>query len=389
MVGKRTRWILLVVVLLVAGAVGGGVVWSRHASPAPTDVAIVNADTGPIGARIVAALRGGGAHAWTEVEPGAANTAHYAAVVTLPADLSSSLGTLASARPHRAQVSVDSNRNADPNMVNDAVGEVTRRIGAAGVDATLAAVANARGSVQQVAFTTQLLGAGVQAAANASGQFSGGADQMLGFLNTAKDGAGQLTAGIAQLNQALGAATDQANSLAGALDATGLTIGQVDTSATQLSTGLDQIVPLLRGLPFAGDPRLADIIGKLDALRGVAGQAGSQLSGFAQLTGSGTDPNTPVSTLLRDAAKRLNAAGAQLNQGAELAKQVPQLADQGAGQLQGAIAALTGGVQQLQQIVGNLNTQAGKALNDLPVRSSNQQSAIANALSDPVDVVRK
>ncbi|MBF6171629.1 YhgE/Pip domain-containing protein [Nocardia blacklockiae] len=388
MIAKRTRWFALAGVLVVAGGVTGGLLWLRESTAAPTAVAIVNTDTGTTGAKIVKGLRDGGIREWTVAEPGGASTADYAAVITLPGDLSSSLATLTSTQPHRAQVTVDTNAHADANLVNDAVNEVTRRISAAGVDQTLAAVGTARGSVQQVALTSQLLGAGVQQAADASGQFTGGADEMLGFLNTAKDGAVQLNAGIAQLNSTLGAATAQAEGLASALDATGLTIGQISSTADTLSTGLNQTLPLLRALPFANDPRLADIIGKLDALQGVAGQAGAQLSGFAQLTGSNTDPNTPVSTLLRDAANRLSDAGAQLNQGAELAKQVPLLADQGASQLTGAIAALTGGVQQLQQIVANLNTQAGNALNALPAHSGNQQSAIATNISDPVEIVR-
>ncbi|WP_280381838.1 YhgE/Pip domain-containing protein [Nocardia wallacei] len=363
MVAKRTRWILVVAVLLIAGAATGGALWLRQSAAAPTAVAIVNTDTGPTGAKIVKGLQDGGIHDWTVAEPDQLSTDDYAAVVTLPADLSSSLATLASAKPQRAQVTVDTSAHADANLVNDAVNEVTRRISAAGVDQTLAAVTTARGTVQQVAFTTQLLGAGVQAAADASGQFTGGADEMLGFLNTAKDGAGQLTAGIDQLNSTLGAATAQADSLANALDATGVTIGQVSGSADALSTGLNEVLPALRALPFAGDPRLADIIGKMDALQGISGQVGSQLAGFAELTGSSTDPNTPVSALLRDAAARLSQGAAQLNQGAQLAQQVPQLADRGAAQLTGAIQALTGGVQQLQQIVANLNTQTGQPRN--------------------------
>ncbi|MBF6334194.1 YhgE/Pip domain-containing protein [Nocardia transvalensis] len=389
MTGKRARWILLVVAVVALGAIGGGLVWWLRPESAPTGIALVNNDTGPTGAKVVKALQAGGGHDWQAVQASDADTSEYAAVITLPADLSSSVGSLATAQPHRAQVTVATNKHADANLVNDAVNQVTQRISAAGVDETLAAITTARGSVQQVAFTTQMLGAGVQMAGQASDRFGGGAGQMLGFLNTAKNGASQLTSGIGQLNDALTAATSQANSLASALDATGVTIGQVNQSATAVTTGLDQVLPLLRSLPFAGDPRLADVIGKLDALRGISGQASSQLSGFAQLTGSSTDPNTPVGTLLRDAANRLTAAGAQLNQGAELAKQVPQIADQGASQLTAAMQALTGGVAQLQQIVSNLTTQTGKALNALPARSSNQQSAIATNLSNPVDVVRR
>ncbi|MCM6773051.1 hypothetical protein NDR87_04635 [Nocardia sp. CDC159] len=389
MTGKRARWILLLSAVVAVGAIAGGLALWLRPGPAPTAIALVNSDTGPTGAKVVEALRADGAHEWQAVRPEEADASRYAAVITLPADLSTSVGSLATPQPRRTQVTVATNRDADPNLVNDAVNQVTRRISAAGMDDTLAAVASARGSMQQAAFTTQLLGAGVRLAADASNQFGGGADQMLGFLNTAKSGAGQLTSGIGQLNDALAAATTQANGLAGTLDATGVTIGQINDTAHALTAGLDQVLPLLRALPFAGDPRLADAIAKLDALHGISSQAGAQLAGFAQLTGSSTDPATPVGTLLRDAAGRLSAAGAQLNQGAELARQVPQLADQGAAQLTAAMSALTGGVAQLQQIVANLNTQTGKALTALPAHSSTQQTVIATNLSNPVDIVRE
>ncbi|MFF0493076.1 hypothetical protein ACFYTQ_28960 [Nocardia sp. NPDC004068] len=389
MTGKRARWILFVTAVVAVGALAGGLVWWLRPAAAPTALALVNDDTGPTGARVVQALRADGTHEWHAVRAADASTDRYAAVVTLPADLSSSVDSLATARPHRARLTVATNRDADPNLVNDAVNQVTQRIGAAGVDGALAAMSSARGSMQQAAFTTQLLGAGVNLAADASAQFGGGAQQMLGFLDTAKSGASQLTSGIGQLNDALTAATAQANSLAATLDATGLTLGQIDATANTVTTGLDQVLPLLRALPFASDPRLADAIAKLDALHGVSSQAGTQLAGFAQLTGSGTDPGTPVGTLLRDAAARLSAAGAQLNQGAALAAQVPQLADQGASQLTGALAALSGGVTQLQQIVANLSAQTGKALDALPAHSGSAQTAIATNLSNPVDVVRE
>lgn len=375
------------VVLVVAAVAGGVALWLRPGD-APTRIALVNTDAGPTGARIAKALQDDHSQQWVTAQPGA-STADYAAVITLPADLSGSIATLATATPHRAQVTVAANRHADTHLVDDAVGEVTRRVGAAGVDEMLAAIATARGSVQQAAFTTQLLGAGVQAAAGASGEFSAGADQMLGFLDTAKSGAGELTAGIGQLDSALTAVRSTASSLAGALDASGLTLGQVTTSAGQLGTGLDQAVTLLRGLPFAADPQLADVIGKLDALRGVANQAAGQLQGFAQLAGSSTDPDTPLATLLRDAVARLDDAGKLLNTGAGMAQQIPQLADQGSAALVSAISQLTGGVQQLQQIVGNLNTQTGKALTTLPGHTSSQQSAIAESLTDPVEIVRR
>ncbi|RMI29670.1 YhgE/Pip domain-containing protein [Nocardia stercoris] len=389
MFANRTRvGVLALIVLLVLGGVGGGIYyWVRKAS-APTGLAIVNSDTGPTGAKIVKALTDAHNHPWTAVKPGEASTSDYAAVITLPADLSTSLGTLASTKPKKAKLTVDTNRDADTRVVDDAVDEVTKRISAAGVDTALAVIALARGDVQQVQFTAQLLNAGVQAAAGASTEFSGGAQQMLDFLATAKDGAGSLTSGIDQLNGALAAATKQAGSLADTLDQTGVTIGQITSSSAQLTSGLDVVLPLLHALPFANDPAVTDIITKLEALRGVSSGLGKQLTDFANLTGTSSDPNTSVGQLLRDASAKLGTAGDQLNQGASLAKQIPALADQGSQQISGALGALSSGVTQLQQIVNNLNTQTGAALNALPARSDSTASAIANTISDPVDVVR-
>ncbi|WP_067840269.1 hypothetical protein [Nocardia lijiangensis] len=390
MIGHRGRWALLAIGIVTAGAIGGALTACAGPGSAPSGIALVNADTGPTGARIVQALEQNGAgYEWTMAKPGEANADDYAAVITLPADLTESMGTLAGPQPQRAIVTVAAHDNADGDLVNGAVQAVTHRIGATGVDAALAAVAQARSQLTGVQFTAQLLSAGVNAAASGADQFSAGADQLLGFLEFAKEGSAQLTSAIAMLNDTVDGAAVQANQLAEALDSTGITIAQVQQTAGTVSTGLDQILPLLRALPFANDPALADIIGKLDALRAVSGQAGSQLEGLDLLVGGAVDPNTDLGTLLRTVVGRLQSASAQLNEGAELAEGLPQLAEQGGAQLVDAISQLTGGVTQLQQIVTNLNTQTGKAMDALPMRSTTQQSAIALALTDPVEIVRE
>ncbi|MCP2279964.1 putative membrane protein [Nocardia amikacinitolerans] len=390
MIGHRARWALLAIGIVTAGAIGGGVTACAGSGSAPSGIALVNTDTGPTGARIVQALEQDGAgYEWTMAKPGEANTDDYAAVITLPADLTESMGTLAGPVPQRAIVTVAANDDADGDLVNGAIQAVTHRIGATGVDAALAAVAQARSQLTGVQFTAQLLGAGVNAAASGADQFSAGADQLLGFLDFAKQGSAQLTSAIAMLNETVDGAAVQANQLAEALDSTGITIAQVQQTAGTVRSGLDQILPLLRALPFANDPALADIIGKLEALRAVSGQAGTQLDGLDLLVGGAVDPNTDLGALLRTVVGRLQSASAQLNEGAKLAEGLPQLAEQGGAQLVDAIGQLTGGVTQLQQIVTNLNTQTAKAMDALPVRSTTQQSAIALALTDPVEIVRE
>lgn len=385
MLGKRTRWVLLV--LLLAAAVTAGAVTLLRLTPAPTGVALINGDTGPMGARIAKGLQDSGTREWEVVEE--ASTADYAAVIVLPTDLSAAITSLATDKPQRAQVTVSTHDKADANLVNDAVNEVTRRISAAGLDTVFAAMNSARGSVTQVALTTQLLNAGVGAAADGAAQFGSGADDMLAFLEQAKSGAGQLTSAIATLNATVTAATTQANQLAAALDTTGVTVGQVTLASSQLSGGINTIVPLLQGLPFAGDPQLANIITQLQGLQTISNEAATQLNGVGDLVGTVVTPETSLGQLLRDAATRLSAASAQLNQGASLAASIPQLADEGSAQLVGALTALTSGVTQLQAVTKTLGNQANQALTALPQRGVPQQSVIATALTDPVDIVRK
>ncbi len=385
MIDNRARLLCLTTVLVLAG----GVAACAGKDSTPTEIALVNADSGPTGERVAKAVQDAGGYEWTVTKPGEIDTADYAAVITLPADLTASMATLATPEPKRAKITVTTHDGADPDMVNGAVDAVTHRIGASGVDAALAAVSQARNQMTSVQFTAQLLSAGVNAAADGAGQFSGGAQEMLGFLDYAKQGAGQLTSAIELLNQTVDGAAKQANQLADALGATGVTIAGVQSSAAAMGSGLDQILPLLKALPFAGDPQVAEIITKLEALRGVSTQAGTQLDGLSELTGAAVDPNTDLGTLLRTVVARLNSARDQLTQGAELAKGLPTLAEEGGAQLVSAIEQLTGGVGALQNIVGNLNTQTAKALEALPPRGQSQQSALALALTDPVEVVRE
>ncbi|MFI9506119.1 hypothetical protein [Nocardia sp. NPDC052566] len=389
MTAKRTRWGLLAV-LVTVGTIAAGIVACGRSADVPSGIALVNADKGPTGARVIKALQEAGGYEWAEAKPGEADIDDYAAVITLPADLTDSMTTLATAEPRRAKVSVATHKGADKDLVNGAVTEVSHRIGATGVDAALTAVAQARSQMSSVQFTAQLLNVGVQAAASGADQFSSGADQLLGFLNFAKEGSAQLTSAIAMLNSTVSGAAAQANQLADALGTTGITIAQVSQTAGAVSGGLDQILPLLRGLPFAGDPTVADIITKLEALRNVSGQAGAQLTGVGELVGGAVDPNTDLGTLLRTFVDRLVGASAQLQQGAKLAEGLPALADQGGAQLISAISQLTAGVTQLQSIVSNLSTQTDKALATLPPsRGPASQAALAMALTDPVEIVRE
>ncbi|WP_028476137.1 membrane protein [Nocardia sp. CNY236] len=387
MIGKRTRWTLLAIVLVTTTTVGGAIALRTEPGPVPTEIALVDTDSGPTGSQVVASLQAAGGYEWTVTAPNAANVEDYAAVIVLPTDLTESLGTLASTQPKRAEVIVRTHDEVDADHVAGAVTEVRRHIGAVGVDAALAAATHARSQMSQIQFTAQLLGMGVDAAAAGAEQFSSGAAQLLDFLDFAKEGSAQLSSAIAMLNSTVDGAAAQAHQLADALDSTDITIAQVEQTADTVSGGLDEILPLLHATPFADDPILVDVIAKLEALRAVSDQAGSQLTELGSLVGGAVDPDTDLGTVLRTVVDRLTSASAQLSEGAKLAEDLPQLAEQGGAQLVDAIGQLTDGVGQLQKVVANLTTQTDKAVAALPQRTGAQQSKLALALTDPVEII--
>src|SRR5690606_6868905 len=136
-----------------------------RSSAAPSGIALVNADSGPTGERVVQAVQQVGGYEWATVAPGEADGGDYAAVITLPADLTESMGTLVGAQPRRAGVTVAADCAADDEVVDGAVAVVRQRIGAVGVEAALSATAAARTQMTSVQFSAQLLNAGVNAAA--------------------------------------------------------------------------------------------------------------------------------------------------------------------------------------------------------------------------------
>lgn len=150
----------------------GGFAACARSSAAPTGIALVNADSGPTGERVVQAVQEVGEYEWTVLAAGEADVDDYAAVITLPADLTESMGTLAGPQPRRAQVTVATHAGADGELVDGAISTVTQRIGAVGVEAALSATAAARTEMTSVQFSAQLLNAGVNAAAAGADQFS-------------------------------------------------------------------------------------------------------------------------------------------------------------------------------------------------------------------------
>ncbi|WP_328393169.1 hypothetical protein [Nocardia sp. NBC_00416] len=376
------------IALVLAGAVTAGATAYFRPSVAPTGIALVNADTGPTGEQVVEAVRKAGGYDWKAVPAEAADTTAYAAVITLPADLTDAMATLGGAEPRRARLTVDIHRDADADTVEGAIATVTDRISAAGIAAALAATAQARTAISSAQFTAQMLGAGVNAATAGAAEFDAGSAQLIELLDNAENGVAQLTSSIDALRSTIAGAAGQAGQLATALDGTGITVDQVRQSSAAMTAGLDEILPLLRGLPFADDARVADTVTKLQAVRDVSAQASTQLNGLADLSGVPIDPGTDLGALLRGMAERLNTVAGQLDRGADLAAEIPGRAQEGGTQLLAAADLIETGIAQLQQLTTNLGTRIGEAAAAVPPRGPAQQSALAQALSNPVDIVR-
>ncbi|HLS77014.1 MAG TPA: hypothetical protein VK083_09520 [Nocardia sp.] len=382
----RTRWVIPVASVMVTGTASA----CAASGPPPTAIALVDADTGPTGARVADSLRrDGGGYDWRFVTAEEAAAGTYAAVITLPGDLTDSVGSLAGPRPRRAEVSVLTGDRADRQLVDGATTLLTRRISATGVDAALDAAAQARTRLGGVRFTTQLLGASVDAAAAGAAEFEAGAQQMIDLLGKAEAGAGELTASVEALDAAVATAAERAGQLADALDATGLTVAGIEESARTVGARLDAVAPALRALPFADDPALAGIIAELDQLRALSEPLAGLPADLGELADVPVTADTGLGDLLRALARRLGEASAQLTEAAEMAAGLPRLAQEGSAGLIEAVDQLSEGVGRLRTVVGSLDAQTGQALAALPMRGGDQQAAVAAALTDPVEIVRR
>ncbi len=374
------------VVLIGAAA---GVTACTRVSTAPTGIALVNTDTGPTGDRVLESVQQAGGYDWHILSAEPAHTGGYAAVITLPADLTDAMTTLAGNSPRRARITVEMHDNAENATVEGAITTVTRQIGAAGITTALEATARARTHISSAQFTAQLLGTGLDAAVAGTEQFSVGSEQLPALVEITELGVAQLSSAIDSLTSTLDGVAEQAEQLGTALDTTEITLGDARQAAAATTTGLDRILPVLRGLPGADTAPIADITAKLQAVRDVSGQVTTQLDAPAGQLGTVTDPDAGLGTTLHDLGGRLTSISDQLDRGKALAEDIPGRADEGVAQLLGATELLESGIGRLQHMVSLLGTHTTEAAAAIAPAGAAQQAALARALSDPVEVIRE
>ncbi|NKY59134.1 YhgE/Pip domain-containing protein [Nocardia flavorosea] len=387
MIRTHARTASVSLVLLI-GAAAGVTAYTR-VSAAPTGIALVNADTGPTGARVLESVQQTGGYDWHILPAEAAVAGDYAAVITLPADLTDAMTTLAGHSPRRARLTVEIHDDAENATVEGAITTVSRQIGAAGITTALEATAHARTHISSAQFTAQLLGTGLDATVVGTEQFAAGTEQLLDLVEVAETGVAQLSSAIDSLTSMLDDVAEQAGQLATALDTTEITLSDARQAADATTTGLDRILPVLHALPGADAAPIADIIAKLQAVRDVSGQVATQLDDPAGQFGTGTDPDAGLGTTLHDLAGRLTSISDQLDQGSALAGDIPGRADEGVAQLLDAAELLESGIGRLQHMVSLLGTQTAEASAASAPAGPAHQAALAQALVDPVEVVRE
>jgi putative membrane protein len=231
----------------------------------------------------------------------------------------------------------------------------------------------------------QKLSTGASKVSMGASQANDGAQKLSAGATSVASGADDLSAGLATLDAgtaALPASTtalaDGAAQTEAGVKAIFAAYGVPDAVSGQVIDGLDQV--------SAGTAQLAN------AAPVLAAGAHSAATGAATLA-SGTESVATGAAQLAAKSPALASGAAQVAAGAsELAAKTPDLAS-GAAQLASGASNAAAGAQKLADGTSDLSTGATKlsdalddAQNDIPDQSASEQAAIADAVSDPVDV---
>ena len=372
-------------VVFVAMGVSGGVIVDQSRGAAPAMIAVVNSDTGRLGAKIIENLQLKSGY-WVDTTSSDVATGAFAATITLPANLTASLESIATRDSGPVQLSIDVDERADARLVAEATNTLEDQVRVAGIRESLATVRVARDLIGQASLTTRVLLAGIEDAVDTSRQFKGDASRMLASLHSVQSRATEVGEQVSRLDNSAEQLGSSMQRLITVLDDTGLTVGQVLDGAAKVSSGLGEVLPILRSSPFAADPAVSAAIDKLSGLREIASQTSDQLDGAAQISGTVLTPDTPVSVLMRDGMKSLSSARRELNDSANFAKQVPGMVDAGTTRLMDAQRQFDSGLGKMHTVLGNLDELTRRALAALP-QQGDELNRFAAFIDAPVELV--
>ncbi|MGH3349269.1 MAG: hypothetical protein ACRDPS_01285 [Nocardioides sp.] len=267
----------------------------------------------------------------------------YAAVITIPEDLSKTLSGVQGSDPSAGRVNVEAS-DASSEVTAEIAQQVARQsattLGRTVTTTYLDGVRDETGrlktSLTSAADGAGELADGSAAADDGAGQVADGARSLSDGASGAADGASQVAGGLGELASGTDRLQTGAGRLAGGAGKASKGASELATGAGELSGGLDQLESSTAGLP-----------GQTESLATGAGQVSEGVAAYTQLAkgwaqACATDPVLAAARpqLCGGTAQAVGEGGAQADQ---LASGAAQVAD-GAGTLSQAAPEMTGAI---------------------------------------------
>ncbi|NGN91822.1 hypothetical protein G5C66_03580 [Nocardioides sp. KC13] len=309
----------------------------------------------------------------------------YAAVITIPEDLSKTLSGVQGSDPSAGQVRVEASdassevtaeiarqvaRQSASTLgrtvtttyldgVRDQTGKLKSSLTSAadGADQLADGTAAADSGAVKVADGAHALSSGAAGAADGASQVAGGLDTLAGGTARLESGAGTLAAGAGKASRGASSLSDGADQLSGGLDrlkrstaALPSQTASLASGASQVSEGVDGYTQLAKGWAqaCASDPLLAaskpQLCGATATAVGPGGAQADQLASGASQVASG--------------ASALSHAAPELTGGIASAADGAGKVASGASQLASANARVAAGARELSAGVGEANAGA-------------------------------
>ncbi len=375
----RRLWAATVVVAVAVVAVAG-VLLALRSPESPRIVAVVNEDTGPVGAKVASALTASDDFEWEVVDAAPDVTTEHVAVVSIPSDFTDRISALGGANPQQAQVTLERGPEADDEQVAELTASVSATTSAAGIRDLLSGVASARSQLQQATLPAQILTSATAAAEKQAQEMLGGVDDILPLLQTANDGANQLADVAGQVSGMVDGARGPAAEASARLSELGMTIGDVNAGAAELEGGLTAAAGVLRstGVDAAAADTLDRTAADLAALT-------AQLSEITALLGTDVGDGTDLGAALDSGFRQVEGMSAQLSSaGAQLQSGIGPIAAQAPDLVAGATDQVLAGVTQLMTVSATLSAQLGEGIGAIPLQGG--VAAVSSSLASPVSV---
>lgn len=337
----------------------------------------VNGSTTNFGQQAAEQLKSDGTFNWTTLSSESearseVDRGRYDFAVVFPVNFSSDLNSAGSSNPSQASIVLitdDTNSYLSTTIAKQAATSLS----------TAVAASVAKNASQQLLAGIAQLRVGISNAHDGATQLADGSSQLASGTASALSGASALSSGLAQLQSASAQLPEQSAELAAGGSTLSSKLGELQTGVSTLSGYAGSAQQITQQLYTANGCGTGSATAQCPALTQLL-----QLnSGIASGTSSFASSSIP---LLTGAANSLSTSLNQLASGApSLADGIAQAAA-GASQLHNGLQQLNSGATSLDSGAGQLRDGLANGLSQAPDHSSDEQAAIASAISNPVSV---